>query len=52
VAACQQATRGDWGVGMPHGHENHHPVTATLFEHLGWIAAPGATMAAVVAHMQ
>jgi hypothetical protein len=29
-----------------------HPVTATLFEHDGWIAAPGATMADVVAHMQ
>jgi hypothetical protein len=39
-------------LGMPQGHENHHPVTATLFEHLGWIAAPDATMADVVAHMQ
>jgi hypothetical protein len=29
-----------------------HPVTATLFEHDGWIAAPGATTADVVAHMQ
>jgi len=39
-------------LGMPPGHADHHPVTATLFEHLGWIAAPDATMADVVAHMQ
>lgn len=40
-------------LGRPPGGLGHdHPVTATLFEHLGWIAAPGATMADVVAHMQ
>ena len=39
-------------LGLPLGHEKHHPVTTTLFEHLGWIAPPDATMADVVAHMQ
>ena len=39
-------------LGLPLGHEKNHPVTTTLFEHDGWIAAPDATMADVVAHMQ
>ena len=39
-------------LGRPLGHGTHHPVTTTLFQHLGWIAAPDATMADVVAHMQ
>jgi hypothetical protein len=39
-------------LGLPLGHEKNHPVTTTLFEHLGWIAPPDATMADVVAHMQ
>jgi hypothetical protein len=39
-------------LGVPPGHQDHHPVTTTLFEHLGWIAAPDASMAGVVAHMQ
>ena len=39
-------------LGRPPGHEDHHPVIATMFEQLGWTAAPDATIADVVAHMQ